>query len=373
MNATMKAMRRAVALCCAAALVGCSSGGQGGAAGAPTPAAGQTSTASASAVWPIKTREHVDLWLHGFAMVQPDSSRVPLFRRGYRDQLVVARNSAGVHTLLDTNHDALARRFVANPALTGAQFLALYAESWDDLRQAAQLFLQANGDPRRATSQQAASIIATFAQSFPSAADRDWLQLFLQSLDDERTKFYHDHWVREQQQRAAVLTAVDTLWQGRYRAKLQRFLNNTQQANGDFILSLPLDGEGRTVSGGKQQNLVTVNFPATVAEAPEAIYTFAHEAVGTLAATTVNDNTSPADKRTGLADKLQSAAAVRSGLMLLERTAPELADGYARYYLSSAGVTPGAAPATTLAATFPLPDNVRDAIARQLDVVLGGI
>lgn len=371
----MRAARPILALC-VVALVGCAGGSQGGAGSAPAPSTtpGQASpVAPANQSWPITTREHVDLWLHGFAMVQPDSSRVPLFRRGYRDQLVVARNAGGIRTLLDTNRDQLARRFAVNPALTGAHFLALYAESWDDLRQAAQLFLQANGDPNRATSQESASIIATFAQSFPTAADRDWLQLFLQSLDDERSKFYGDYWVRQQQARAGVRTAVDTLWQGRYRPRLQRFLNNTQQADGAFVLSLPLDGEGRTVSGGKQQNLVTATFPATVAEAPEAIYTFAHEVVGALAATTVSDNTSPADKRSGLTDRLQSAAAVRGGLLLLERTAPELADGYARYYLRSAGVTPGANPAAALASAFPLPENVRDAIGRQLDVVLGGI
>jgi hypothetical protein len=381
MHTHVRDTRTILALCCAAgvaSLSACAGGGQG-AAGAPAPTstagqtAGQAASAPASATWPIKTREHVDLWLHGFAMVQPDSARVPLFRRGYRDQLVVARNSGNVRTLLDTNRDALARRFTTNPSLTGAQFLILYAESWDDMRQAANLFLNANGDPRRATSQQAASIIATFAQSFPSAADRDWLQLFMQSLDDERTKFYHDYWVREQQNRAGVLTTLDTLWQQRYRPKLQRFLNNTEQANGDFIVSLPLDGEGRTVSGGKQQNIVTVNFPATVAEAPEAIYTFAHEAVGTLAASTVNDNTTPADKRNGVADRLHSMAAVRGGYLLLQRTAPELADGYARYYLRSAGVTPGTDLAATFATAFPLPDNIRDAIARQVEIVLGGI
>jgi hypothetical protein len=370
----MHVKRTTLALCCAAIVAACAGGGQGAAGTpAPTSTAGQTSTAPASATWPIKTREHVDLWLHGFAMVQPDSSRVPLFRRGYRDQLIVARNSASVRTLLDTNRDALARRFASNPALTGAQFLILYAESWDDMRQAAQLFLQANGDANRATSQQAASIVRTFAQTFPSQADRDWLQLFMQSLDDERTKFYHDYWVREQRNRAGVLTAVDTLWQQHYRPKLQRFLNNTEQANGEFIISLPLDGEGRTVSGGKQQNIVTANFPATVAEAPEAMYTFTHEVVGTLAASTVSDNTSPADKRNGVADRLQSMAAVRGGFLLLQRTAPELADGYARYYLRSAGVTPGADPAATFATTFPLPDNIRDAIVRQVDIVLGGI
>ena len=39
--------------------------------GAQTPAGGR---------WPIKTREHVDLWLHGFAMVSADSSAVPLYK-----------------------------------------------------------------------------------------------------------------------------------------------------------------------------------------------------------------------------------------------------------------------------------------------------
>ena len=374
----MRAARPIIALC-VAVLAACGGGGgaQGGAGGAPAPApsSGQAAgtTTPADQTWPIRTREHVDLWLHGFAMVQTDSSRVPLFRRGYRDQIAAARSAGGVRTLLDTNRDQLARRFTTNPNLVGAQFLALYAESWDDLRQAAQLFLQAGGDPSRASTQQQAAVIATFAQTFPSAADRDWLQLFLQSLEDERAKFYQSYWTREQQQRAAVLTAVDTLWQRRYHERLQRFLNNTQQANGDFILSLPLDGEGRTVSGGKQQNIVTVTLPATVAEAPEAIYTFAHEVVGALVASTVNDNTSPAERRTGVTDRLQSAGAVRGGLMLLERTAPELADGYARYYLRSAGVSAGGSAATTLAATFPLPDNIRDAIGRQLDVVLGGI
>ena len=45
--------------------------------------------------WPIKTREHVDLWLHGFAMLSVDTTKVPYFRRGYRDELTVQKNGAG--------------------------------------------------------------------------------------------------------------------------------------------------------------------------------------------------------------------------------------------------------------------------------------
>jgi hypothetical protein len=58
---------------------------------------------------------------------------------------------------------------------------------------------------------------------------------------------------------------------------------------------------------------------------------------------------------------------------LLQRTSPELADGYMRYYLSSVNRAPGASVQTTFTSTFALPDTIRDALTRQLDVVLGGI
>jgi hypothetical protein len=58
---------------------------------------------------------------------------------------------------------------------------------------------------------------------------------------------------------------------------------------------------------------------------------------------------------------------------MLQRAAPELADGYARYYLRSARLPVTGDPMAALAAAFPLPDAIRDAIQRQIDVVLGGI
>ncbi|MFL5578638.1 MAG: hypothetical protein ACJ79S_22005 [Gemmatimonadaceae bacterium] len=378
----MRSVRHFSALALLVCGAACSGGTQGGAAGAPAPDAGTTAGAggttsgapAASQAWPVKTREHVDLWLHGFAMVQPDTTRVPLFRRGYRDELTVARNRGNVTTLLDANRQQLAARFAANPSLTGAQFLALYATSWEELVRATQLFIQANGDPNRARSQQEAGVITTLAQAFPSAADRQWLVLFMRSLEDERAKFYHDYWVRQQQERAGALAAVDSLWQRRYRPRMQRFLNNTQQANGELVLSLPLNGEGRTVSGGKRQNVVTVNFPATAAAATEAIYAYAHETAGVFASTVVSDNTSPAEKRSGGADRIQSSAAVLAGYYLVLKTSPELADGYARYYLNAANVSSAGANAeSALVATFPVPANIREEIRRQLDVVLGGI
>ncbi|HET6760536.1 MAG TPA: hypothetical protein VFH13_00470, partial [Gemmatimonadaceae bacterium] len=71
--------------------------------------------------------------------------------------------------------------------------------------------------------------------------------------------------------------------------------------------------------------------------------------------------------------RYQSAAAVRGGALLIERTSPEILDGYMRYYLRAVNRPVGANVRTTFVSTFALPDTIRDALTRQLDVVLGGI
>ena len=92
-----------------------------------------------------------------------------------------------------------------------------------------------------------------------------------------------------------------------------------------------------------------------------------------LVQTAVRDNVTPTDQRLGVADRYIAYGAVRAGAMLLQKIAPELVDGYTRYYLQSANRTVGSNPAASLATAFSLPDGIRDAIQRQIDVVLGGI
>ena len=323
--------------------------------------------------WPLKTREHVDLWLHGFAMLTADSSQVPFFRRGYRDQMIVVKNRANVTTLLDANRDSLQARFRRNPNLVSGQFLALHFATWEEMREFINFALQAEGDPRRAQSREGAQAIAIISGYFPQPADREWLRRFTLALEDESSKYYHGHWVQAQRDRAEALRVTDSLWQA-YRPKIQRYLTNTRQVSGDLLLSLPLDGEGRTITGGAaRSNLMAVTFPAHRDSAAEAIYVVAHEAVGGLASSVLRDHTTPAQQREGAEQRYQSAAAVQGGLIVLERTAPELADGYARYYLRASGAAPGANPKAELAARFPLPTEVRTAMARQIDIVLGGI
>jgi hypothetical protein len=351
-----------------AGLPACGSVGGGGAA---APAGG--ALAAPTAIWPIKTREHVDLWLHGYAMLQDDTTRIPYFRRGYRDRMVVRRNQASVTSELDANRERLRARLATNPALVNGQFIPLFFESWDELRQGIDLFIRAEGEPRRASNQQVQRVIALLANYFPSTPDRNWLELFARSLTDESARFYHGYWVQEQQNRRPTLDAVDNLWTT-YKPKLQRFLNNTQQEAGDIFLALPLDGEGRTITFGSRENAIAVAFPDQPSDAVEAIYVIVHEIVGNVVNGVVRDNTTPAEQRGGALDRYASNALVRGGEMLLAKVAPELVDGYARYYLRAANVSAsGANPRAALATAFPLSDAIVQGISRQLDVVLGGI
>jgi len=372
----MKRLCRALAVAPAVALVAACASVGGGPGGTVTNGGGAPTNQNAgrpNEIWPIKVREHVDLWLHGFAMLQEDTTFVPFFKRGYGTDMTVLKNRANVVTQLDANRDKLRARLAVNAQLVNAQFVPLNFSSWTDLAQTVDLFIRSNGDPRAASSQQQANAIAFLAAYFQTGPDRDWLRLFVQSLSDESNRFYHSYWQQQQRERSNVLELADTLWQRTYRPRMQRFFSNTQQAQGDILLSLPLDGEGRTQTSGTRSNTITVAFPERPNDAIEAIYVIAHEAVSQLASTAVTDNITPEQRRSGLGERYQSSAAVRGGALLIQRTSPEILDGYMRYYLRSVNGPVGANLQATFTSTFAIPDTIRDAIARQLDVVLGGI
>jgi hypothetical protein len=353
----------------ALALAACASSGPGEPLPAPSPAAG----GQAGVTWPIGTRAHIDLWLHGFALISDDTGRVPMFKRGYAARIADIKARSNVQTSLDVNRERLRSRYSTNRVLLNGQFLAMRFGSWEDLRQAIDLFLRAEGNPGSAGDRLAQEIIATFAQTFSTAADRDWLRLFALSLNDENERFYRSWWTERQKDLAPVQDRVKSMWTDTYRARFQPFLNNTQQQAGDWILSLPINGEGRAFTFEKRSNIIVGTMPESRDAAPDAIYVFAHEAVYGVASSAVTDNTTPSDRRSGVTDAFISAAAVRAGYLLLERVSPDLAPGYARYYLREA-----AAPATgdlgaALTSAYPLPEAIRDALNRQLAVILGGI
>lgn len=326
-----------------------------------------------SAKWPIRTREHVDLWLHGFAMITSESSGVPLFRRGYQGTLVTARTRANAVTDLDVNHDALAKRLRENPALINAQFLAFSFENWDDLVTAVDAFVKADGDPKRARSREDAAMFTALARLFPTQPDRDFARMLTNSLQNEKDVFFHSWWVDEMRRREATLAAVDSIWQREMLPRLQGFLTNAGMPEGDLILSLAIEGEGRTVTDPRGRSQVAVGFPDSPAHAMDAMYAVAHEIVGPLTGPAVDDNTTPAEKRSGLATTIGSYALVRGGALVLAHLSPALAADYERFYLGLAGVTFTGDPMPAFARTFPIPGPMLDSINRQISISFGGI
>ncbi len=345
----------------------------------PVPGPGGTSSPGAQppvtqTTWRVRTAEHLDVWLHGYAMVTPDTTLVPYFRRGYRARMDAVRRQRGVTSLIDANRDRLLARINVNPSLaTSGQFLPLYFESYEQMKQVIDLFVRNNGNPGNSQDTNLRTYFAILGSAFATAADRDWLRTFTESVDDESRKFYHDWWTTETRSRAALQPHVDSLWQRNWRPALQRFLNNTQQQNGELYLSFPLGGEGRTIHFGSLQNAVAGPWPETSAESEAVLYVMAHEITGAVASTAIADNTTPADQRAGVTSRYEQAAAVRAGAMLLEKTIPTAVPGYMRWYLQAVGRTPPADPKALFMSTFAIPDSIRDAVARQLEVILGGI
>lgn len=343
----------------------------------PAPAANTLPAASpplVQATWPVRTREHVDLWLHSYALISQDTTLVPYFRRGYRDRVNAVRTQRGTSTLIDANRGRLLARLAVQPALlTSGQFLPMYFASWEQMHQAIDLFARSNGNPGSSSTDATRTYFAILASVAQSAADREWLRLFAESVDDESKRFYHEYWNAELRTHAGVVAHTDSLWQRQWRPALQRFLNNSQQQNGELYLSMPLGGEGRTIHYGKQDNAVAGPMPDALGESEHVLYVAAHEVTGAIASAAIADNTTPADQRAGLTSKYEQAASVRAGALLLERTVPGAVSGYMRYYLLQAGRQAPTDPRAAFLAAFNLPDSVRDAMSRQLDAILGGI
>jgi hypothetical protein len=360
------------AACASAIPVGAPMGPNGAA-----PASGFPVTPSAQPAlrWPVRTAEHIDLWLHAFALISEDTARVRLYRNGYRDSLVVVKNQRNVLTSLDANRATLAKRLPLTGGYLSAQFLPFEFANWDAMKYAIERFLQYEGDPRRAPDRETQARVAFIASMFPTAADREWLRLFLAGVMDERERFFNAEHSRLIRTRAPVITSVDSLWQQVYRTKFERFLNNTSQRQGDLLLSLPIGGEGRTAPGPNRQTMVAVPFPARSEDAVQVLYVLAHEITGSLVGTVVTDNTTPAEQRAGTADRYVSLGQVQAGAMLLAAIAPELRDGYVRYYVEQANMRRSGMTAYTALFDdgFALPPAIREALQRQIDIILSGI
>src|SRR5258708_2039221 len=211
--------------------------------------------------WPAGRKEHVGLWLDSYGMLTTDTTLIHYFTRGYRDRVYGIRRQRGVASPLDANRQRLLARLISNPSIaTSGQFVPLYFESWEQMRQVIDRFALGTGVSGNAD-QTTRLLFGVLNGAFPSAADREWLRLFTVSADDEGHRFYTDYWNAETRAHARAVAHTHSLWQRVWRPALQRSLNNTQQGNGELYLSLPLGGEGRPIHFAKGENVVAGPVP----------------------------------------------------------------------------------------------------------------
>ena len=284
--------------------------------------------------WPLRTREHVDLWLHGFAMISSDSLAGSALPARLPGALTTARAKADAVTDLDVNHDALARRLRENPALHNAEFLVLSFPKWDELVATIDAFVKADGDPRKAKSKESAAAFTALARLFPARADREFARTLTNSLQDEKKySSTRGGWTKCA---AAIARSRPSIPSGN--------ANSTQAAGFPHALRPagrrpdPVARDRRRGTGrddARERAQVAVGFPDSPDHAMDAIYAFVHEIVGPLTGPAVDDNTTPAEKRSGVATVIGSFALVRGGALVLAHFSPELAAGYARFYCAS--------------------------------------
>jgi hypothetical protein len=362
--------KKVLAITAAFVVTACSSGGNDPQT-TPTPS---RAAANAPVGWPIRTADYVDLWLHGYGMVSTDTGAVPLFDRGYRDRMLQRRRQGNVTTALDANMQALRDGLARSPNIEQGQFAIFSFASWDELVRVVRLFIQNEGSPSTVNDVTTQQLFSTLRGGFRTVAERDWLRLFVQSLEDERAKFYQSYWTAQQTDRASQRQAIESAWNNTYKNKFQRYLRNERLIDGTFILSLPLGGEGRSIFSAQQGNGIATAFPEPGSDAMAAIYVFVHEIAGNAAGRALEDNLTPAQAREGQLAKLTPIAAVRGGALILQRLAPELLQGYQRFYLRQHGsAVPSGDPASAFISAYSLPQAVADGLARQIDLVLAGI
>ena len=269
-------------------------------------------------------------------MVIGDTSHVPLFERGYRDRMLALRHTRNVYTSLDANQERLSSGFVDNPALVNAQFLIFQFTSFDQLVELGNLFVQSEGYPPRHHRRSHPTTHRRLAAEFPiggrprlvpdllAGPSRRAVPV-LPGLLDGRASV-----AREYSAGGGYAFGSTPIAQSS-----RGFLRPERLGDGSFILSLPLGGEGRSVTDPQLGNAVAVLFPTTPATAIEAVYAFAHEVTDNVTNLAFTANARTTDRRAvppppgtpSIAQLYGATADVRAGALLLQRIAPELVQG----------------------------------------------
>lgn len=350
------------------------------AAGGPTvgPPAGpvREPLAPGEVRWTVATYPEFDLWYHGLAYTGFGATGdVPIYRPEYVREIVAAKRALGAHpTVLDERAEEFGRLFAADERFAALQFLPLYFANGEEFFGALRAWVQAGGDPGRAGSQRAAQMVGFLSRQLPTQAERQTVARWLDVLAEEDLAFFDRYRAGRQAELASLAARVQGVWEG-IAPSVQPVLDYLILNEGEMVLSLPLGSEGRTIDLGRQDNRVAVGVPDPDRPA-DAVWAFLHELMYPYVRTVIEDQVSPAERRSIGEEVLARRAAVRAGAALLARAAPESVADYQAAYLRWAGTTPPASPmqrGPAFEREYPVPAGLAEALAEGLESILRGI
>lgn len=331
--------------------------------------------------WRVGAAEHLDLWYHGLAQAYAANDElderddvVPHFDPAYADSIIALKERRGVYpTPLDERAQEFGRTF-QDEVYQGLEFVPLYFRSTEALFSGIELWASVRGNPQRASTLEAARIVAFLSDLFPRASHREVLAEWVDVLREEAAVFYDEHRAADQLERQARIAEVQREW-GRLAPALETYLDYLQIPDGELFLTPALGAEGRIVTSRVAAPRAIVGVP--LARRPEpAVLAFVHELLYPLVGEAIEEFVSPARIRELGEEQLSTRAAVRGGAVLLEEVAPARTEAYRRLYLEATGVEPPDgvdAQERAFESAFPLPEDLERGLEDFVRQALAGI
>jgi hypothetical protein len=331
--------------------------------------------------WRVGVADHIALWYHGLAITLASTqaadttSPVPSFDAGYVAEVAAAKRRRGVYpTPLDQRAEEFGAIFRGDEAYRGLEFVPLYFRSANALFSAIDLWNRAEGNPNRAGSAEGARVVAFLSSLFRRPAQRRAVVEWAGLLREEATAFHDAYWQEQLPGLQARGAAVQRAWDA-IAPRLADYLDIMQLERGELFLVPALGAEGRLVTRGVASPRAAILVPPE-GRPSTALWAFAHELVYPITGEAIRDYVAPARIRELGEQRLASIAAVRGGAILLERTAPDEADGYRRFYLTAAGREApdgGESLEAAFEAAFPLPPELAEGLEDAIEQALAGI
>lgn len=213
--------------------------------------------------------------------------------------------------------------------------------NWDVVRAFAEQFLRFEGEPRRAPDKETAAgaSLTQFAALFPTAADREWLRLFIAGVADEQARFFADEHARVVRAHASRSSRPSIHCGNVSIVRASSGSSPTRvSAPATSCCHCPSAVKGAPALAATDRRWWSCRSRSASMTLPKCctcLYTKCRgRSWAAWWATTPRRPT-----RAGVADRLVSMGQVRAGALVLERVAPELLEPYMRYYLTQAGAS----------------------------------